>query len=106
MQSVEAPTSRDYDCYLLEALSQPQAAALYLTALLEEVDPEPVLLPFALMNVAKALGPDILTVEALDRHLAEIDKILSEESVIAIYQLATWLDALGLQLTVVVKPPN
>ena len=106
MQSVKAPTSRDYDCYLLEALSQPQAAALYLATLLEELDPEPALLPFALANAAKALGPRILKASALEQHLTEIQQILSEENVVAIYQLASWLDKLGLQLTVTVKPSN
>jgi len=67
----------------------------YLTAILEEPDPEPELLAAALDDVASALGNDG------DRQWVK-DFGTSDKSQ-AVYDLAAWLDSLGLQLTVTVK---
>jgi DNA-binding phage protein len=55
MNSVKVST-RKYHDYLIESLRDPVAAAAYLTAILEESDPEPDLLSNALNDVVTALG--------------------------------------------------
>jgi DNA-binding phage protein len=49
---VKVPTSRDYQEYLVNSLKDPERAAGYITAILEEPDPEPELLASALDDVA------------------------------------------------------
>jgi hypothetical protein len=96
MQSTDYPASRDYRVFLIKSLQDPENAAGYLTAILEEIDPEPELLASALDDVAIALGGDG------DRQWVK-DFGASGKSQ-AVYELAAWLDSLGLRLTVMVKP--
>lgn len=49
-------TSRDYQEYLVNSLKDPERAAGYIAAILEESDPEPELLASALDDVAISLG--------------------------------------------------
>jgi hypothetical protein len=95
MQSTDYPASRDYRVSLIKSLQDPEDAAGYLTAILEETDPEPELLASALDDVASALGSES------DREWVK-DFGASDKSQ-AVYELATWLDSLGLRLTVMVK---
>ncbi len=92
MQSVKVPTSRDYQEYLVNSLKDPERAAGYIAAILEESDPEPELLAAALDDVAAALGDEG------DRQWVK-DFGASDKSQ-AVYELAEWLDSLGLKLTV------
>ncbi len=96
MQSTNYPASRDYRVSLIKSLQDPENAAGYLTAILEEPDPEPELLASALDDVAIALGGEG------DRALVK-DFGASAKSQ-AVYELAAWLDSLGLKLTVTVRP--
>jgi len=95
MQSVKVPTSRDYQEYLVNSLKDPDRAAGYIAAILEESDPEPELLASALDDVAISLGGDG------DRQWVK-DFGASDKSQ-AVYELAAWLDSLGLKLTVDVQ---
>jgi hypothetical protein len=95
MQSVKVPTSRDYQEYLVNSLKDPERAAGYMAAILEESDPEPELLASALDDVAIALGGEG------DRKWVK-DFGASDKSQ-AVYELAAWLDSLGLRLTVDVQ---
>jgi hypothetical protein len=65
------------------------------SAILEEEKPEPELLPLCLDHVAAALGNES------DRQWVK-DFGESDKSPV-VYELATWLDSLGLKLTVSVK---
>jgi len=56
MQSTDYPVSRSFRDYLIESLQDPEDAAGYLTAILEEPDPDPELLAAALDDVAITLG--------------------------------------------------
>jgi phage replication-related protein YjqB (UPF0714/DUF867 family) len=96
MQSVKVPTSRDYQEYLVNSLKDPERAAGYITAILEELDPEPELLASALDDVVVALGGDG------DRQWVK-DFGASDKSQ-AVYELVEWLDSLGLKLAVIIKP--
>ena len=95
--------SLPYHPFLIESLSKnPQLAAAYIAATLEEEAPEPELLKRALGDVAEALGQPKMTAEQYELHLKKLDELLSDQGSNAIYNLGTWLNALGLKLTVAV----
>jgi DNA-binding phage protein len=54
MQNVKIPTSDSYHTSKIERLKDPEYAAAYLTAILEEKDPEPELLVWAIKDVIEA----------------------------------------------------
>ena len=56
MESTDYPASRDYQVSLIKSLQDPEDAAGYLTAILEESDPEPELLASALDDVAMVIA--------------------------------------------------
>ena len=95
MQSVKVPTSRDYQEYLVNSLKEPERSAGYLTAILEEPDPEPELLASALDDVAAALGSEGARQWVKDFGASDKSQ--------AVYELAAWLDSLGLRLTIDVQ---
>jgi DNA-binding phage protein len=97
------PKSLPYHPFLIESLrKKPELAAAYITATLEEEEPEPELLKRALTDVAEALGQPKMTPEQYELHLKKLDELLSQQGSDAIYNLGTWLNALGLKLTVAV----
>ncbi len=102
MKQEKMPTSDNYHPYLISHLKDPSHAAGYIEAILEEEDPEPELLKMALSNVAEALGEQNMTPEQAKVHLEKLDELLSKTGSEAIYNLGTWLNALGLKLTVTV----
>ncbi len=95
--------SLSYHDFLIESLKDPEESAGYLEAIMEEKDPEPLLLKHALQNVAEALGELNMSPEDALLHLQKLDTILSGEGSAEIYQLGLWLNALGLKLTVTVN---
>ena len=97
------PKSLPYHPFLIEALSKnPQLAAAYITATLEEEAPEPELLKRAFSDVAEALGQPKMTPEQYELHLKTLEELLSQKGSDTIYNLGTWLNALGLKLTIAV----
>ena len=92
MESTNHPSSRSFRDYLIESLQDPEDAAGYLTAILEEPDPEPELLAAALDDVASALGGE--------GDCAWVKDFGTSDKSQAVYELAAWLDNLGLKLTV------
>ena len=97
------PKSLPYHPFLIESLrKKPELTAAYITATLEEEEPEPELLKRALSDVAEALGQPKMTPEQYELHLKKLDELLSQQGSDAIYNLGTWLNALGLKLTVAV----
>jgi hypothetical protein len=95
MQNQDIPASRDYQESLIESLKDPEDSASYLTAILEEKDPEPELLALCLGHVAAALGDES------DRQW--VKNFGAKDKSHSVYELAEWLDSLGLKLTVTVK---
>ena len=95
MQSVKVQV-KSHEDFLIESLKDPEEAAAYVSAVFEEEKPEPELLPLCLGHVASALGDEG------DRQWVK-DFGASDKSQ-AVYELAAWLDSLGLRLTVMVKP--
>jgi DNA-binding phage protein len=100
------PTSDSYQDYLIEALKDKIHAAAYLTAHLEDEEPEPGLLELALNNVFEALGEPNMSAEDASLHLEKLDVLLSQNGSATIYALANWLNALGLKLSVTVAQSN
>ncbi|MEG3905027.1 transcriptional regulator [Microcoleus sp. B4-C5] len=98
------PKSLPYHPFLIESLRKnPALSAAYITATLEEEEPEAELLKRALSDVAEALGQPKMTPEQYELHLKKLDELLSQQGSDAIYNLGTWLNALGLKLTVAVS---
>jgi hypothetical protein len=81
--------------FLIECLrKKSQLAAVYIEThfeLDEGEEPDKALLRLALGDVAEALGQPKMTPEEYELHLKKLD-----------YNLGTWLNALGLKLTVAV----
>jgi DNA-binding phage protein len=96
------PNSLPYHDFLISHLRDSSYAAGYLEALFEEPDPEPELLKLVLSNVAEALGEQNMTPEQAKLHREKLDELLSKQGSEAIYHLGTWLNDLGLKLTVTV----
>lgn len=97
------PKSLPYHPFLIESLrKKPELAAAYITATLEEEAPEPELLKRALSDLAEALGQPKMSPEQYELHLKTLDELLSQQGTDAIYNLGTWLNALGLKLTVAI----
>ena len=95
MQSVKTESSRSYEDFLINSLKDSDEAAAYITAILEEEDPEPELLTLCLGHVAAALGGE---------HDREWVKNFSQNHKSqAVYELSEWLNGLGLQLSVTSK---
>ena len=95
MQSVKVQIKTHED-FLIESLKDTEEAAAYVSAILEEEKPEIELLPLCLSHVAAALGGE-------SDHQWVKDFGASDKSQ-AVYELAAWLDSLGLKLSVTVKP--
>ena len=96
------PKSLPYHPFLIQSLKNSTDSAMYLEALFEEENPEAELLKMVLSNVAEALGKSKMTPEQYESHLKKLDELLSQQGSDAIYNLGTWLKALGLKLTVTV----
>lgn len=92
-----------YQKHLRELLKNPEAAAEYMEAILEEKDPEPELLHLALRDIVEALGGPKMSSEEATQHRQQIDELLSRQGSEAIYHLAQLLKALGLKLSVTVS---
>ncbi|HBW58102.1 MAG TPA: transcriptional regulator [Oscillatoriales bacterium UBA8482] len=95
--------SLSYHDFLIESIKDPEEAAGYLEAIMEEKDPESLLLKQALANVGKALGEGKLSQEELNQHLEALEQLLSVQGSREIYLLGLWLNTLGLKLTVTVE---
>ena len=102
MKNAKMPTSDSYQDYLIEALKDKIHAAAYLTAHLEDEEPEPGLLELGLSNVFEALGEPNMSAENAKLHLDKLDGLLSQNGMATIYALANWLNVLGLKLSVAV----
>ena len=99
------PKSLPYRDFLIAQLKDPSYAALYLEThfeLEEGEEADEALLKLALGDVAEALGQPKMSPEQYELHLKKLDEFLSQGGSNTIYNLGTWLLALGLKLTVAV----
>ena len=91
MKSVKAPTTKSYDESLTQALRDPQQAAAYLQAALEDSATEPELLQAVLNDIAIARSTD----------RPDGPNFVSQPMHQAIPDLMVWLETIGLQLSVI-----
>ena len=98
------PKSLPYHPYKISNLKEQAYSAGYLTEILEEEegDLELGIMRKALRDVFEALGEPNMSAEDAKLHLEKLDVLLSGEGSATIYALASWLNALGLKLTVAV----
>jgi len=102
MKDVKAPTSHSYREYLIESLKDPEEAAGYIGAILEEKGPEPALLRNAIRNVIEArIRMNALSESAKEYH-EKLDQMLTESGGAEIYTLVELLEALGFKLEIAV----
>ncbi|MCC3501424.1 MULTISPECIES: transcriptional regulator [unclassified Microcoleus] len=100
MKDVKAPTSDSYREYLIESLKEPEEAAAYIWAILEEKDPEPALLRNAIRKVIEARIRMNALSESAKEHHEKLDKMLTESGGSEIYSLVELLEALGFKLEI------
>jgi DNA-binding phage protein len=101
--------SLPYHPFKISNLKDPNYSAAYLSLIfndLEEGDLELKIMFSALRDVFEALGEPKISPEDAKLHLEKLDNLLSGEGTATIYALASWLNALGLKLTVVVAAEN
>ncbi|MEG4553765.1 transcriptional regulator [Microcoleus sp. F6_B5] len=98
------PKSVPYHPFKIKSLKDPLFAVAYLTEILEEEegDLELGIMRKALRDVFEALGEPNMSAEEASLHLEKLDILLSQNGSATIYALASWLNALGLKLSVVV----
>ena len=95
------PRSVSYQETLMESLKNPEEAALYIEACLEEGDTE--VLRLALQDVVEAYRRiNKLSEKAKTLH-TKLDILLAERKVEELYYLSVLLDELGFHLAVKVK---
>ena len=91
MQSVKVQV-KSHEDFLIESLKDPEEAAAYVSAILEEEKPEPELLPLCLDHVAAALGNES------DRQW--VKDFAANNNSQSVYEFAQWLDRLGLKIQI------
>ncbi|NJK75564.1 MAG: transcriptional regulator [Oscillatoriales cyanobacterium RU_3_3] len=102
MNNVKAPTSDSYREYLIESLKDPEEAAGYIGAILEEKDPETELLRNAIRKVVEAkVRMNALSELGKARH-EKLDRMLTESGGWEIYSFVELLEALGFKLEITV----
>lgn len=92
--------TESYQDYLLERLQDPEEAAAYLNAAIEENDDR--VFSLALQNVAEAQRM-AKSATMTDLNPKRVNQILSEQGSLQLSSLTPLLDALGLRLSVLVK---
>jgi DNA-binding phage protein len=103
MKSVKVPTTVRFRDYLIDSLQDPEAAAAYLSAILDEEDLSLSLLKGALLDVVEASTRTTLSSKQAELHQQKLDVVLSYPTSLGIHELAGWLKELGLKLTVTVE---
>ncbi|HEY9622274.1 MAG TPA: transcriptional regulator [Crinalium sp.] len=94
------PTSRSYQAYLIESLKNPQEAAAYLDAVLEDGNPEEIRL--ALRNVATAQSASLSDAE-IASNPKNTHQDMSQQNHLDVDFLLRMLDNLGFKLSVTPK---
>lgn len=102
-ENTKSPKSDNYYDYLINSLQNPEEAAAYIAAILEEEDPEPTLLKSSLLDMVEAFSKTTLSFEQAEPQRHKLDDILAQSGSQAIYGLASWLSEMGLQLSVSVQ---
>lgn len=100
MQIVNKSTSKDYQDYLLSALSNPERIAKNIEVVLEEKECSSGLLRLTLTDIIQAKIKDNTLTEEAKLYFEKIDKILAQTNGEEIYTLVDLLSALGLKISI------
>jgi DNA-binding phage protein len=102
------PTTKSYHQYLIKSLKDPVEASAYLEAILQEENPESQLLKVALENILEALGDTKLSPDEIALQKQKIEELFNQSGSEVIYNLAQWLQKLGLELNITIaqKSPS
>jgi len=100
MKSVKMPTSDSYREFLIECLKDPEHAAGYMEAILEEKDPEPKLLGNALRKVIEAYVKSDRLSDSAKQLYEKLDRMLTESNAAEIYTFIELLDAIGFRVAI------
>lgn len=103
MKDVKMPTSDRYRPYKIASLKDIKYAAAYITAILEEKNPEPELLQLALTDVIEAWEKCDRLSESTKQLHEKLDRILTENNTTEIYTFIELLNALGFQVVILPK---
>ena len=100
MTQVKMPTSDRWQDALIESLKEPEYAAGFIEAILEEKDPEPQLLSAALKDVIDARVAMQALSQSAQQKYERLDKMLTESGGAEIYAFVELLDALGFKFAI------
>jgi DNA-binding phage protein len=100
MQIGNKSTSKDYQDYLLSALSNPERIAKNIEVVLEEKERSSGLLRLTLTDIIQAKIKDNTLTEEAKLYFEKIDKILAQTDGEEIYTLVDLLSALGLKISI------
>lgn len=103
MKNLKMPTSDSYREDLIQFLKDPEHAAGYIEAILEEEDPEPELLRNALRKVIEAWERCDRLSESTKQLHEKLDRILTKSNATEIYTFVELLNELGFQITITPK---
>lgn len=105
MRDTQLPTSDNYHPYKISHFADPNYSADYISLILndrEDGDLELKIMLSALRDVFEALGEPNMSDTEGKLHLENLENLLSQEGTATIYALASWLQSVGLKLTVAV----
>lgn len=103
MENRKTTPSISYEDCIIEKLQNPEHAAGFITAILEEENPEPELLRNALSKVITAYQQQQTLSPTAEDYYTQLEEILSQTGGQEIYTFIQLLNALGLQLSVEVS---
>lgn len=103
MKNVKMPTCDRYREFLIECLKDPEQAAGYIEAILEEENPKPKLLENALKKVVEAYARSNQLSESAKQHHEKLDRMLAESRGSEIYTFVKLLNALGFRVAIAPK---
>jgi DNA-binding phage protein len=103
MTNIKIPTSKPYHDFIIEKLKNSEHAAGFLTAILEEENPEPELLKNAIAQVieAKYQNQDLSNEAKLCYE--KLNHLLTESGCAEIYGFIELLNSLGFEISIHVK---
>lgn len=103
MTNVKIPTSKPYHEFIIERLKNPEHPAGFLTAILEEENPEPELLKNALTKVIEAQSENQTLSTEAKLCYQKFEHLLTQSDSAGVYTFIELLNSLGFQVLIQVK---
>jgi DNA-binding phage protein len=100
MKNVIETTSKNYNDFIIEKLKNPEHAAGFIEAILEEKDPEPELLKNALLKVIHAYKKSGKLTESATINYQKLEEILTNSNGKEIYTFMQLVQDLGWKFSI------